>query len=78
MLVRYDTNYSLFYIKKCILQRSEKGAFTPICTHTKLENQLKYGANVCTVSELAKQWVLLSARPFSKLYRGNFMKDYID
>lgn len=42
----------------------------PVVIRPKIEQQLQYGANICSKSELARDWTSLFFRIYSNLYRA--------
>ncbi|RZC38475.1 uncharacterized protein BDFB_001399, partial [Asbolus verrucosus] len=48
---------------------TEQGALYPVIIKPKIEQQLQYGANIATKSELAREWASLFFRVYSNLYR---------
>lgn len=49
---------------------TENNSLSPVVIRPKIEQQLQYGANICTKSELAKDWTALFFRIYSSLYRA--------
>jgi hypothetical protein len=49
---------------------AEGGVLYPVVVRPKIEQQLQYGANVASKSELARDWTTLFFRLYSNLYRA--------
>lgn len=64
-------------LKIVSLQALDDGKLQPVILSPKMEYQLEFGGNTPTKAELSKEWNSLFFRPFSKLYRGNFINHKI-
>lgn len=49
---------------------TDNKALLPVIIRPKIEQQLQYGANICSKSELARDWTALFFRIYSNLYRA--------